>query len=355
MHTMLDRAPSLTVLIPELLRLPVEVYQTLRPAVRKRFETCLSRAEVNPSVRVGLEPQLLSLAGVTQDASQDWPIAAFSWLGEGCAPFAQPVWWMRCDPIHLRADRDQLLAFPSGGLDITSAEAQDLTASVNAHFHGDGWQLHAPHPQRWYITNPTQLGIRNYDFDEICGRAVGAYLPIGPQARHWRAVVNELQMLLYSHAVNQTRQARGQLSINGVWLWGVGPLPASTAKLPWQALLSDDVCARGVARQHAITPQAVPTDYATWSADHAPAATLMVLSSLRDAVWQADERGMQLAITHLLEQWLLPAWDAVAAGKLSEFTVYACDGRSFRWTRALLRRFWRRHYALDAWRNLMAP
>jgi hypothetical protein len=38
--------------------------------------------------------------------------------------------------------------------------------------------------------------------------------------RPWRQLVNELQMLWFTHPVNQARQARGLAPVNSLWLFG---------------------------------------------------------------------------------------------------------------------------------------
>jgi hypothetical protein len=39
---------------------------------------------------------------------------------------------------------------------------------------------------------------------------------------HWQRIITEIQMLLYAHAANQAREARGELLISSLWLWGGG-------------------------------------------------------------------------------------------------------------------------------------
>jgi hypothetical protein len=48
--------------------------------------------------------------------------------------------------------------------------------------------------------------------------------PIAP----WRHAINEAQMVLHAHPVNQARQAAGQPVVNSLWPWGGGRLPAAT-------------------------------------------------------------------------------------------------------------------------------
>jgi len=43
--------------------------------------------------------------------------------------------------------------------------------------------------------------------------------PKGVEALHWHQLFNEIQMLLFSHPVNEAREVRGELPVNSVWLW----------------------------------------------------------------------------------------------------------------------------------------
>jgi hypothetical protein len=46
---------------------------------------------------------------------------------------------------------------------------------------------------------------------------------------HWQRIITELQMVLYAHPLNQGREARGELIVSSLWLWGGGQAqPLST-------------------------------------------------------------------------------------------------------------------------------
>lgn len=348
----MSRTTHIAMVIPELLHLPSAVYAALPAVVLRRFETMLSRARVDSAQQAGLEAQVLSLAGLTHDPARDLPIAALSRLGEERVPDDEAArWWMRCDPVHLRADRDQLLVFHPHTLHVTTAEAVALAASINAHFAGDGWRLHTAHPERWYLAVSEDPAVRNYDLAEVCGRAMGAYMPTGTQARQWRALLNELQMLLHTHAVNQAREAKGQPTINGAWLWGVGMLPAAVSALPWQHVFSDEPFARGVARLHHVAATDVPDGFSALQRADRAGSMLLVLSGLRVAALTADAAAMAHALAETLARWLVPAADALVKRNVAQLTVYPCDGRAFTLTPSLMRRFWRRRRPISHWQR----
>jgi hypothetical protein len=63
--------------------------------------------------------------------------------------------------------------------------------------------------------------------DRVRGQAVEAWMPQGERARPLRRLQNEMQMLLYTHPVNDNRAARGQTPVNAFWLSGTGSLPTT--------------------------------------------------------------------------------------------------------------------------------
>jgi hypothetical protein len=61
--------------------------------------------------------------------------------------------------------------------------------------------------------------------------------------------MNEIQMLLHEHPVNDVRQRRGRPVINSLWFWGFGAItPPASCSLP--ALSTDDAWLTGLWRLH---------------------------------------------------------------------------------------------------------
>jgi hypothetical protein len=59
------------------------------------------------------------------------------------------------------------------------------------------------------------------------------WIPSSAQASRLRRLQNEMQMLLYTHPVNDARLQRGAVPINSFWLSGTGALPVEyTPALP---------------------------------------------------------------------------------------------------------------------------
>jgi hypothetical protein len=258
--------------------------------------------------------------------------------------------WLRADPVHLRADRDRLLLIPSAGFEVAADEARQLCEALSGHF-ADQFALHAFAPEQWGLQAETAMPLQTLPPIEIAGRDVDAELP----DKRWHALLNEIQMALYQHAVNTAREARGEPVVNGVWLWGAGPLPAA-ASGPWQSVSAADPVALGLAKLAGMRHQAPAAGAAPWLA-RAPedGRHLVVLDGLRGAQALGDAEALAARLQALEQHWFAPLLAALRAGRIGMLTVRVPDaGASFETVRGDLRRFWRRPRPLASYQGLAA-
>jgi hypothetical protein len=273
------------------------------------------------------------------------PAGALSALTGGLDPGAGH--WLRADPVHLRADRDRVLLIPSAGFAIAADEAQSLCDALNRHF-ADQFSLHALAPDRWGLCARSAIGLRARAPIEIAGRDIDAELP----DKRLHALLNEIQMALYQHAVNTAREARGDPVINGVWLWGAGALPRE-AQGPWQSVSADDPATLGLARLAGMRHRAPGAGAASWL-ERAPeeGRHLVQLDALRGAHALGDGEALAARALELESRWFAPLLAALRAGRVGMLTVQVPDaGASFEIVRGDLRRFWRRARPLASYRQ----
>jgi hypothetical protein len=210
---------SLLLFLPRSLRVAAEEAPSLEPAPALR--RLLSRARATRFARQDQEATLLQAFGVVRQ--HDWPVAPLTWLGDGGS--ADERFWLRADPVHLRAERDALVLVDASRLKLEGAAVDSLVGSLNAHFDRDGLRFHAPAPARWYVSLPQAPDVATCPLSDVAGRSVNPLLPHGKDALTWHRRWNEVQMLLHEHPINQAREAAGEPSINSVWFWGGGTLP----------------------------------------------------------------------------------------------------------------------------------
>jgi hypothetical protein len=156
------------------------------------------------------------------------------WVGgEGGLPFAAhaaaldgievlDLAWGLLTPAHWFVGRDQVTLGDPARLDLDAADSRALFDAVRDLFESEGYALAWGAPLRWYAAHESLVDLPTASLDRVVGRNVDRWLPAGSAARLFRRLQSELQLLLYPHAVNAAREARGQLTVNSVWLSGCG-------------------------------------------------------------------------------------------------------------------------------------
>lgn len=127
----------------------------------------------------------------------------------------------RAAPVHLRADRDRLLLFAGVETVLSAEEAGAICADVNALFAEDGLTLRYIDGE-WLLLAASPPGPDLPALSEVAGRYLDTVIPMGSASQRWRQLLNEMQMLLHAHPVNQAREAAGLLPVNGLWVWAGG-------------------------------------------------------------------------------------------------------------------------------------
>ncbi len=128
-------------------------------------------------------------------------------------------------------------------LQIDDATDVALFNSMQGFFAEDGIDLHRHRPGQWLAQSPLLVDLPTAAIDRVVGRNIDPWLVGGhtqaaglsPAAQLLRRLQNEMQMLLYTHGVNEGRA----LTINSFWVHGTGALPDSPvqAEPTWVATL----------------------------------------------------------------------------------------------------------------------
>jgi len=268
----------------------------------------LSRARAASLADKDLEAALLGSFGVQRQ--RDWPVAPFSWLGEGGEPDTR--YWLRADPVHLRAERDALVLIDAAHLALEPESARRVVDALNAHFESERVQFFAPHPNRWYAALEQTPAIATAPLRSVVGCSIDPLLPHGSGALTWHRWLNEIQMLLHSHAVNQARETADQPTVNSVWFWGGGVLPSA---LPgrFAGLWGDDPLVRGLAHASGVTWAALPDHAAQWLAHAGEGEHLLVLNPL--------PVGQSNPLENQERRWFGPILEALRLRQLAALTL----------------------------------
>ena len=312
------------------LTLVIPVAPAAAPSAATRpstLELLLTRAQYTPA-DTDLDPLLCRLFDVTPGHASDLPIAPVTYAhdhGEAASGYC-----LRADPVHVVADRDVLRMLDPQLLSIAPREAQDLVKTLNTHFAQDGLQFIAPHPQRWYLVLPTDPLLRTHPLAHTVGASLHDYLPFGERGKHWQGVLNEMQMLLHEHPVNNAREARGELPVNSVWFWGGGHAPPPP-KTQWAQVWSDAVVALGLAKLSRVPRTGAPEDARAWlNAALTPGDHLLVLPAVT-----------RQGLADMEADWFAPLYAALKNRRLQRLTLQLLNGTAYRVDARALKRWWR--------------
>ena len=138
--------------------------------------------------------------------------------------------WGRLTPAHWQLGTEQLTMLDPQLLDLDVQSSAVLLEAVRTLFESEGFELHAAGPRHWLVAHPSLADLPCASLDRVIGRNVDLWLAADPRARLLRRLQNEVQMLLYTHPLNEEREARGALPVNSFWLDGCGMAPAALLK-----------------------------------------------------------------------------------------------------------------------------
>jgi hypothetical protein len=198
--------------------------------------------------------------------------------------------WAQITPCFWHVGVDQIQMLHPDALHLSEEDSRTVLGAVQPYFAEDGITLHYDTPTRWYAQSKLFDGLATASLDRVVGRNVNAWMPEGPQAAPLRRLQNEMQMLLYTHAVNDRRHAAGLLAVNSFWVSGAGALQA-TALMPDEVQVIDNL----------RTP-ALYEDWAAWSAAWQQLDST-VIKDLADRAWRGESIKLTLCGERAAQHW----------------------------------------------------
>jgi len=267
--------------------------------------------------------------GLARDAGA--PVAAAVMAGFGMRPDAGH--WFLVHPINVQVGT-HLMMTDRRAVRIDGAEARALFESVRPFFDEDGHQLLYGDATTWFLRADGWAGLDTASPDAASGDNLHPWMPRGEAARAFRRLQNEVQMLWFTHPLNDARATRGLAPVNSFWLWGGADAACqatttlATSEAPdWLAMLA-------APERRAVTPtQLRPGDFAV--VGHAlPAGLTEDWSQWLDALAQLER------------DWFAPLLVALRAGALGELTLVLTNRDRVLTTRTgkmAQYRFWRGH------------
>ncbi len=169
-----------------------------------------------------------------QGADGSLPWAALQAQADGIATAPGQAWGL-VTPVHWHVGTDQVSLIDPEQLLLDDGTSRALFAAVQDLFAGVGLALHYGAASRWYASGLLLAQMPCASLDRVIGRNVDRWLgtSTGQEgAALIRRLQAEVQMILYTHPLNDERISRGLMPVNSFWLSGCGAAPGAGFQMP---------------------------------------------------------------------------------------------------------------------------
>jgi hypothetical protein len=301
---------------------------------KQRFcflQRLLSRADRQAVKQDSVDGLLCDLFGVSTEDGV--PYAALSWLADTGSVADKDL--LRIDPVHLHPDMEYVLLFDSQHFELGAEQAAELVDALNEFLRAEGWHIEAPCAERWYLQGVNNGSTGYTPLKDVVGENILPHMPSGDLQDKWRQILNELQMLLHIHPVNEQREQQGVYTINGVWPWGNASL-RQVAKTDFRVCYGDAPLLLGLSVYCGVTCGSEVVDILN------KGKTLVYLEEMREFSIVALQEYLRI----LEEDWLQPVSEKLRRGELDEVKLYIGSTWCYTLTKKTLHRWWRRNRSL---------
>ncbi|MCW5231514.1 phosphoglycerate mutase [Verminephrobacter eiseniae] len=250
-------------------------------------------------------PHERALARALGLPDEDGRIPWAAWHRQQQGQATQGLAWAFITPCQWQVGTDHVMLRDPQGLDEAASRA--LLASMSPWFAQDGITLHYDQPTRWLASGALFATLASASLERVLLRDLRSWLPReldpdrGPTdahaARRLQRLHSEMQMLLYTHPLNDARAERGLPPINAFWVHGTGTLPTALPATSTPPTVLDT-----------LRDPALHEDWSAWAAawsalDAGPVAgllrqtdsgqsVLLTLCGERNAIrWHSARRG----------------------------------------------------------------
>jgi hypothetical protein len=213
---------QIDLVIPGLFNLPLEEFSAdFLASNLPALNQLLSYSNVIPNEQTDFESIIAGSLGLT--GRQTLPFAQAYVNGEDAVD--DPQRHLLCRTIHLKADMHNALVIPLENDSVNQDDSSLILEDLQTFFKEDCdlkpldnglWLMRLKHcePSDCY---PHYLSV--------IGRKANQFIEQSKQALPWYKLMNEMQMFMHQHPVNQNRLTTGLLPINSLWFWGAGEMP----------------------------------------------------------------------------------------------------------------------------------
>lgn len=335
---------NIHLIVPSLFWPNVSQTEIYRDLSMPALETLLAKSIANEHPPQEMEIWLCNAFKVTQQQN-NWPIAPIM-LHIDAPEKIKTInrdYWIRADPVHLRIEQNHIMLADSGAFEISEDEAEQITQYLNQNLKCyPDFKLLPLQPYRWYIRLPRTIEIQTYTIGQVTCKNINNFLPAGKESMIWRKIINEIQMLLHEHPVNQARESCEKLPINSLWLWGGGTLPQSIQS-PYTHVWSRNNLPQALALASNARYSNLPTHADKWLQNTISGNHLIVLDMLSEKAKYRKALDWRENLSTLENNWFSPLHNALKKGEINQLTITSIGETSlqnFVIRRSNLWKFW---------------
>lgn len=254
--------------------------------------------------------------------------------------------WLCLDPVCWRVAAQGVTLDDPARLALSEEENAALLAAV-APLFAEWGVLSASAPGRWELQLQRPLKLETQPLAETIQQSVDPRLPGGADGPAWRRLLLEAQTLLHAHPVNLAREQAGRPTVNSLWPWGQGALPAKCL-CDYAEVWSADAALAGLCRLAGAVCHPLPARF------NLPGGNLLAqIDTLAAPARELDALAWRTALLSIEQDWLEPALAALKRGACSSLELIgtpANDSTAVAWAlkRSDLLRFWRKPRPLSS-------
>ena len=175
----------------------------------------------------------------------------------------------------------------------------------------------------------------------VLGKTANPYIEQSRQILPWYILLNEIQMFMHQHEINQQRFQRGLLTINSLWCWGAGSLPTEfDANLAW---FCDDPILNRFGASLGLNPRPCGSIAGVDKWGHSLIIDLRLMEWLKTGSAAELDRLLLDIDRNLIK----PILSSLAKG--THLVLRAGYELDFELRRGARMKFWRRHKSLASW------
>jgi len=249
--------------------------------------------------------------------------------------------WMRADPVHLRPERDAVVLLDNSSFNLDKHEALILAADLQQVFTDREIELEAPTNNRWYIKLKQLPEVSTTPIHEVVGNDIDQNSVTGEDKVLWDQLSNEAQMSLHNCPLNDEREKRGELPVNGIWCWGAGELPKSKKQI-WSRVYADEVTTQGLSILTKLPYADLPDSLEMLinQSEEQDNVLAVISFGLRHQQY-FDHNGWQDFMGYLEQEWFAGIENLIKQNELDELTLLTGENK-LSITKSSYKKFWRR-------------